>query len=161
MEQDKININFGVIDDFNNLLYKKPDILETIITPNHVGDYIIQNLISLYNLQPTMPVIYTSMKDVGKYNHIFSPLMIINETEILDNLSPIAMIRAVAEMLKYTFDRKDLSDIIDMAISNTLDEGYRTKDLTPIGEQEEYKPVSTLEFGEIVLSEFIKLYEKQ
>lgn len=150
-------VEFAVLDDFNKMFYNKPDLLKTIITPNHVGDNIIQTLVHLLSLGLTMPIMYTSMREVGRYNYMFTPLMVLNNTDVLDASSPIPAIASVAQMLRYVFKRDDVAEMISQAITKTLYDKYRTKDIIPLG-SDEYIDVSSIEFGEIILSEFIKIY---
>ena len=152
-------LHFGILDDFYSIIYNNPKSLGTVITPNHVGDNIIQNLIHLFGLSLTIPVMYTSMLDLGKYRYMFSPLMVLNDVEVLDGNSPISLIESVSQILAYVFNRKDLSDMVHSSVEKTLLDGYRTKDIMP-NIDNEYTEVSSIEFGEIVLSEFIKIYNK-
>ncbi|MBN1637970.1 MAG: 3-isopropylmalate dehydrogenase [Ignavibacteriales bacterium] len=62
--------------------------------------------------------------------------------------NPLATISSVAMMFDITFDRKDISDVIENSIKETLAEGYRTADIFSEGS----KLVSTNEMTKQILN---------
>jgi len=60
--------------------------------------------------------------------------------------NPIATIASVAMMLSYAFQLDKEADAIEKAIVNTLDLGYRTKDIQSPGA----KIVGTVEMGDTI-----------
>jgi len=63
--------------------------------------------------------------------------------------NPIAMIGSLGMALRYSFDRGDLADRIEQAISNVLDKGLRTADIAGGGQQ----TLSTAQMGDAILTE--------
>jgi 3-isopropylmalate dehydrogenase len=64
--------------------------------------------------------------------------------------NPIATIASFAMCLRYSFDLGDAADRIEKAISDVLDQGYRTADI----KQEGCKTVGTREMGDAILASF-------
>ena len=61
--------------------------------------------------------------------------------------------------LNYTLKLKKISELLDTAVENTLENGYRTRDIM----QDNCNLLSTSEMGEVVAKEFRNLlikYEK-
>ena len=56
-------------------------------------------------------------------------------------------------MLKYSFNMDEESDMVELAVKNTLDKGFRTADIF----QEGTKKVGCREMGNAICSEFENL----
>ncbi|MEI2386756.1 3-isopropylmalate dehydrogenase [Breoghania sp. JC706] len=67
--------------------------------------------------------------------------------------NPIAMIASFAMALRYSFNLIEEADLVEKAISATLDKGLRTKDLMSEG----MTAVGTTEMGDAILAEMKKL----
>lgn len=63
--------------------------------------------------------------------------------------NPIAMIASFAMALRYSFGLTEKADMVEKAISNTLDKGLRTKDIMSDGMQE----VGTIAMGDAIVAE--------
>ncbi|MFD1695945.1 3-isopropylmalate dehydrogenase [Roseibium aestuarii] len=63
--------------------------------------------------------------------------------------NPIAMIASFAMALRYSFELIEEADLVEKAISSTLDKGLRTRDIAAEGD----KVVSTAEMGDAILAE--------
>jgi 3-isopropylmalate dehydrogenase len=63
--------------------------------------------------------------------------------------NPIAMIASFAMCLRYSFELVAEADLLEKAISATLDKGLRTRDIAAKGEQ----TVSTAEMGDAIVAE--------
>ena len=63
--------------------------------------------------------------------------------------NPLAMIMSFAMMLKYSFDMKEESDLIEKAIQIVLSKGLRTLDIA----KKNQKIVSTTDMGSAVIKE--------
>ncbi|OGQ92683.1 MAG: hypothetical protein A2464_03600 [Deltaproteobacteria bacterium RIFOXYC2_FULL_48_10] len=66
--------------------------------------------------------------------------------------NPIAQILSGAMMLKYTFDLSKAADTIEKAISNVLEKGIFTADLT----DDKARAVNTVAMGDAIVSELEK-----
>jgi 3-isopropylmalate dehydrogenase len=62
--------------------------------------------------------------------------------------NPIATIASFAMCLRYSFDMPETADRIERAISEVVDQGYRTGDI----KQEGCRTVGTREMGDAILS---------
>jgi 3-isopropylmalate dehydrogenase len=62
--------------------------------------------------------------------------------------NPLAMILSFAMMLRYSFERGEDADLVEAAVRDVLDAGYRTGDIMQPGK----KLVSTTEMGQAVIS---------
>ena len=67
--------------------------------------------------------------------------------------NPIATIASFGMALRYSCDLGREADLLDQAIANVLDQGYRTADIM----QEGMRKVGTSEMGSAILAEFTKL----
>jgi len=68
----------------------------------------------------------------------------------MQQANPLAMILSLAMLLRYSFDRGDLADLIEGAVKNALEKGIRTADII---DAHHPKAVSTQEMGDAVLAE--------
>jgi 3-isopropylmalate dehydrogenase len=64
-----------------------------------------------------------------------------------DVANPLATILSVSMMLRYSLNQGDLADKIDSAVSDVLDQGFRTRDIA--GDSK--KLVGTEEMGDLVV----------
>jgi len=64
--------------------------------------------------------------------------------------NPLATILSLAMLLRYSFDRGDLADLVENAVKNTLEKGVRTADITDTNHPD---AVSTAGMGDAVLRE--------
>jgi len=62
--------------------------------------------------------------------------------------NPLATILSVAMMLRYSLAENNAADLIEKAVSNVLDQGYRTADIFSDGTNK----VSTADMGDAVIS---------
>jgi len=62
--------------------------------------------------------------------------------------NPLAMILSFAMMLRYSFERGEDADLVEAAVRDVLDAGYRTGDIMQPGK----KLVSTTEMGQAVIA---------
>jgi 3-isopropylmalate dehydrogenase len=69
----------------------------------------------------------------------------------MDKANPIASIRTVALMLRYSFDRGDLADLIELAIADVLQRGVRTQDIAESGST----IVSTSQMGQKIVESIL------
>jgi 3-isopropylmalate dehydrogenase len=61
--------------------------------------------------------------------------------------NPLATILSVAMMLRYSLQRPDLAGMIDTAVGNVLNQGFRTADIA-----DGTRSVSTSEMGDAVVA---------
>ena len=67
--------------------------------------------------------------------------------------NPIAMLASFGMALRYSFDMGKEADMLEKAIANTLDAGYRTGDLMSPG----MKQVGTSAMGDAIIAELAKI----
>ena len=70
--------------------------------------------------------------------------------------NPIAMILSFSMFLNYTMRLKKFSELLELAVKETLDNGYRTKDIM----QDKCNLLSTSEMGDVIEKKFEKLLLK-
>ena len=66
--------------------------------------------------------------------------------------NPLATIRSVAMMLRYSLNQNEAADAMEAAVDAVMEQGYRTPDLYAEG----LKKVSTSEIGHLVAQELLK-----
>jgi 3-isopropylmalate dehydrogenase len=64
-----------------------------------------------------------------------------------DIANPLATILSVSMMLKYSLNQEELADKINSAVSEVLDQGYRTADISSTSD----KIVGTEEMGDLIV----------
>ena len=70
----------------------------------------------------------------------------------MDIANPIGTILSAAMMLRYSFHMPSEADAIEAAVSEVLDEGYRTADILPSDEQEaeKCKKIGCTRMGDLI-----------
>ena len=71
-------------------------------------------------------------------------------------VNPIAQILSFSMLLRYSFELNKEAELLEKAISLTLDEGYRTKDLASKDE----KVVGTSEMTDVIINKMTDLTDK-
>lgn len=71
--------------------------------------------------------------------------------------NPIAMIASVGMLFTHTFQKPEAGWMIEKAIEQTLNQGYRTADIYKQGD----RLVNTVQMGELVEKNFIEIYQLQ
>jgi 3-isopropylmalate dehydrogenase len=126
-------------------LVTRPQDIDVMLAANLFGD-ILSDVASVLTGSiglPASAMLGTAGPDFYEAGHGSAP-----DIAGQDKANPIACIRAAALMLRMSFDRADLADRIEHAISAVLDQGLRTFDIHAPG----MRLVSTAQMGDAIVS---------
>ncbi len=143
----EIVINHMYVDNAAMQLVHSPNQFDVILTGNLFGDILSDEASMLTGSIGMLPS--ASLSDThAVYEPIHGSAPDIAGKNVVN---PIAMILSMGMMLEYSFDRKDLSDILKSAVNSVLNSDKFTKDLS---QSKNY--VTTSEMGDLLLAELAK-----
>ncbi len=133
-------------------LVRWPKQFDVIVTDNLFGDMLSDVAAMLTGSLGMLPSASLGAPDpeTGKRKALYEPVHG-SAPDIAGQgaANPIAMIASFAMCLRYSFELVAEADLLEKAISATLDKGLRTRDIAAKGEQ----TVSTAEMGDAIVAE--------
>jgi 3-isopropylmalate dehydrogenase len=131
-----LEVSHQLVDSCAMLLIRRPAEFDVIVTENLFGDILSDEAAVLAGSLGMLPSAslsdrQTSHGTFGLYEPIHGSAPDIAGQ---DRANPIGTILSAAMMMFSSFDRKDVSDAIEAAVSRALDEGWRTGDLADPGD---------------------------
>lgn len=133
------------VDNCAMQLIKDPKQFDVILTTNVFGDILSDEAAMLTGSIGMLP-----SASIGNANSMYEPVHgSAPDIAGKDMANPIATILSVAMMFKYTFNMEEASNIIENAVKNTLQSGYRTVDIMEKGSK--HIQVGTEEMGTQIL----------
>jgi 3-isopropylmalate dehydrogenase len=136
-------------------LVRQPKQFDVIVTDNLFGDLLSDCAAMLTGSLGMLPSASLGEADAtGRRKALYEPVHG-SAPDIADQnkANPLATILSFAMMLRYSFDLADDADLVEKAIQNVLNAGYRTGDIMQSGKN----LVSTVQMGELVTKELDKL----
>lgn len=126
-EFPQVQVNHMYVDAMAMALITNPKEYTVIVTENLFGDILSDEVSVLAGSLGLLPSASFSLEGPALYEpaHGSAP-----DLAGRDIANPIAMIKSMTMMLRYSFDEKEMADEIDQAIERTLEKGYLTKDLS-------------------------------
>ena len=148
---DDIKLDHMYADNCAMQLIRNPKQFDIIITDNLFGDILSDCAAMLTGSLGMLPsASLGSIDKKGKRYGMYEPVHgSAPDIAGQDKANPLAMIMSFAMMLKYSFNMDEESLLIETAVKNVLQKGYRTPD---IGE-DSTKILSTTEMGKVVITE--------
>ena len=136
-------------------LIRNPKQFDVIVTDNLFGDILSDCAAMLTGSLGMLPsASLGSVDGHGKRNAMYEPVHgSAPDITGQNKANPLAMIMSFAMMLKYSFDMHEDSILVESAVNNVLQKGYRTIDI----KQPDTKILSTTEMGKVVLEELNQL----
>ena len=145
-----LDIEHMYADNCAMQLIRNPKQFDVIVTDNLFGDILSDCSAMLTGSLGMLPSASLGAKDksTGKRYALYEPVHG-SAPDIAGKgiVNPIAQILSFSMLLRYSFERDDEADLLEKAVSLTLDQGYRTKDLAYQNE----KIVGTAEVTEGVI----------
>ena len=139
-------------------LVKDPKQFDVIVTGNLFGDILSDISAELTGSLGMLPS--ASLGEIGqskKRKSLYEPVHGSAPDIAGKNIAnPIAMILSFSMFLNYTMRLKKFSELLELAVKETLDNGYRTKDIM----QDKCNLLSTSEMGDVIEKKFEKLLLK-
>jgi 3-isopropylmalate dehydrogenase len=144
----EIELSHMYVDNASMQLVRYPKQFDVIVTTNMFGDIISDTASMLTGSLGMLPSASLGEKRDNQQYALYEPVHGSAPDIAGQNIAnPIATISSLSMMLRYSFDYQKEADLIDNAIKDVLNQGYRTKDIAKEGE----KTLSTTEIGNKIL----------
>jgi len=140
-----VTLNHIYVDNAAMQLVRDPHQFDVLLCGNMFGDIISDECAMITGSMGLLPSASLNEKKFGLYEPAGGSAPDIAGKGIAD---PIAQILSAAMMLKYTFEQTQAADAIEAAISNVIDKGILTADLT----EKKENAVSTEEMGTAIIN---------
>ncbi|MGA2669497.1 MAG: isocitrate/isopropylmalate dehydrogenase family protein [Ignavibacteria bacterium] len=151
-EYPEVKVDNMLIDACSMRLIQNPSYFDVIVTENMFGDILTDEASMLAGSMGMLPSASLAGIPSGRAFGLYEPIHgSAPDIAGMNIANPIATILCIAMMLKYSFGLPSEAMAVERAVLQTLDEGYRTKDIMTDG----MKQVGTTDMGKII-SERIK-----
>jgi 3-isopropylmalate dehydrogenase len=144
-----IELEHMLVDACSMRIIQNPKYLDVLVTENTFGDILTDEASMLAGSMGMLPsasiagVPQSGVKIYGLYEPIHGSAP---RHAGKNEANPIATILSAAMMLRYSFALEKEADVIEKAVEDTLNEGYRTYDIMSEGK----KKLGTKEMGDII-----------
>ncbi len=143
-EYSDVELSHLYVDNAAMQLVRDPKQFDVMVTSNLFGDVLSDCAAMLTGSIGMLPSASLDKNNFGMYEPIHGSAPDIAGKDIAN---PLATILSVSMMLRYSLNQRDLADKIDSAVSDVLDQGYRTRDIAG----DSTKIVGTEEMGDLVV----------
>ena len=143
-EYSDVKLSHLYVDNAAMQLVKDPKQFDVMVTSNLFGDVLSDCAAMLTGSIGMLPSASLDKNNFGMYEPIHGSAPDIAGKDIAN---PLATILSVSMMLRYSLNQAELAEKIDSAVSDVLDQGYRTRDIA--GDSQ--KVVGTEEMGDLVV----------
>ncbi len=127
-----VELSHMYVDNASMQLVRNPKQFDVIVTDNLFGDILSDCSAMLTGSLGMLPSASLGNKDekTGKRHALYEPVHG-SAPDIAGQgvVNPMAQILSLSMLFKYSFELNKESELINQAVSNTLDQGYRTKDI--------------------------------
>lgn len=128
-----VELSDMLVDNCAMQLVRDPSQFDVIVTENMFGDILSDEASMITGSIGMIPSSSLGDGTRGLYEPIHGSAP---DIAGLDRANPIGTILSAAMMLRYSFDMPDEADAIERAVSEFLDDGYRTADIMSEGKQQ-------------------------
>ena len=132
------------VDNAAMQLVRDPKQFDVMVTSNLFGDILSDCAAMLTGSIGMLPSASLNKNNYGMYEPIHGSAPDISGKDIAN---PLATILSVSMMLRYSLNQEELADKINSAVSEVLDQGYRTSDISSKSD----KIVGTEEMGDLIV----------
>ena len=139
-----VELNHMLVDNAAMQLVRAPKQFDVIVTSNLFGDILSDCAAMLTGSIGMLPSASLNKNNYGMYEPIHGSAPDIAGKNIAN---PLATILSVSMMLRYSLNQAPLADKINAAVNAVLDQGYRTKDISAVGDT----IVSTEAMGDLIV----------
>ena len=143
-EYPDVTLSHLYVDNAAMQLVRDPKQFDVIVTSNLFGDVLSDCAAMLTGSIGMLPSASLDKNNFGMYEPIHGSAPDIAGKDVAN---PLATILSVSMMLRYSLNQGELADKIDFAVSDVLDQGFRTRDIA--GDSK--KLVGTEEMGDLVV----------
>ena len=139
-----VTLSHMYVDNAAMQLVRDPKQFDVMVTSNLFGDVLSDCAAMLTGSIGMLPSASLDKNNFGMYEPIHGSAPDIAGKDIAN---PLATILSVSMMLRYSLNQVELADKVNLAVSEVLDKGYRTKDISAAGD----KVVGTEEMGDLIV----------
>tara|TARA_B100000029_G_scaffold119241_1_gene112479 strand:+ start:98291 stop:99376 length:1086 start_codon:yes stop_codon:yes gene_type:complete len=151
-EFSDVELEHLYIDNAAMQVIKRPSTFDVILAGNLFGDIISDEIAELTGSLGMLP-----SASIGESSAIYEPVHGSAPDIAGKNIAnPIAAILSLSMLFKYSLNLDKVSELIDTAVSNTLDSGIRTRDIN----NNQSEPVSCSEMGDKILANIDEIKSK-
>ena len=149
-EFKKVELKHMLADNCAMQLLRDPKQFDVIVTDNLFGDILSDEAAMLTGSLGLLPSASLGAKDKnGKMRAMYEPIHGSAPDIAGKNIAnPIASILSLSMALRYSLDLDVEADLLDSAVQQVLDDGFRTKDIMSAGKKE----VSTSVMGDAIIT---------
>ena len=126
-----IELTHMLVDTAAMQLVRAPKQFDVMVTSNLFGDILSDCAAMLTGSIGMLPSASLNKNNYGMYEPIHGSAPDIAGKDIAN---PLATILSVSMMLRYSLNQASLADKINAAVNVVLDQGYRTKDISAVGD---------------------------
>lgn len=143
-EYPEVELSHMYVDNASMQLVRAPKQFDVIVTTNMFGDILSDTAAMLTGSIGMLPSASLDANGKGMYEPIHG-----SAPDIVgkDLANPLATILSLAMMLRYSLQQADLAAMIDDAVGNVLNQGFRTADIA-----DGSNSVGTSEMGDAVVA---------
>ncbi|UZE97851.1 3-isopropylmalate dehydrogenase [Alkalimarinus alittae] len=149
-EYPGVELSHMYVDNAAMQLVRAPKQFDVVVTGNMFGDILSDAAAMLTGSIGMLPSASLDERGKGMYEPCHGSAPDIAGQGIAN---PLATILSVAMMLRYSLAENKAADLIEQAVSDVLDQGFRTADIYSEGTTK----VSTVDMGDAVISALSKL----
>ena len=125
-----VELTHMLVDNAAMQLVRAPKQFDVMVTSNLFGDILSDCAAMLTGSIGMLPSASLNKNNYGMYEPIHGSAPDIAGKDIAN---PLATILSVSMMLRYSLNQAPLADKINAAVNIVLDQGYRTKDISAVG----------------------------
>ena len=153
-EYPDVELSDMLVDNCAMQIVKNPAQFDVIVTENMFGDILSDEASMITGSIGMIPSSSLGATSCGLYEPIHGSAPDIAGQDIAD---PIGTILSAAMMLRFSFDMEKEAQSIENAVSQVLDNGYRTADIMPQSEAEAASctKVSCSEMGRLIIEKLV------
>ena len=143
-EYPEVELSHMYVDNAAMQIIRAPTQFDTIVTGNIFGDILSDAASMLTGSIGMLPSAAVGTSGPGLYEPVHGSAPDIAGT---DKANPLAQVLSAAMMLRYQFGEEEAAAKIEKAVSDCLDDGYRTGDIMSEG----CTQVGCVKMGEILM----------
>lgn len=143
-EYPDVELSHMLVDNCAMQIVKDPSQFDVIVTENMFGDILSDEASQICGSIGMIPSSSLGAGSCGLYEPIHGSAPDIAGKDLAN---PIGTILSAAMMLRYSFDMTEEADCIEKAVSEVLDQGYRTADIM----QEGFTKIGCSEMGKLII----------